>query len=320
MIRPLLIVFLLAFCFNRVSAQQEVQFSEYVFNPLLLNPAYTGNQESTQINLMYRDQWSGLSDPPRTFSASIDGVSKDLRSGFGAYFINDRLGPQVNTSGFINYAYRVKLSEGSRLNFGISAGMLQYSIDGTRLFTVQPEPGYTGAVSTAYHPEMNVGLVYVSSKYYAGLSVNDLLSNVRNGGDQFLSLHRERHFYAEGGALFRISDNFAWKPSLLVKEDFHGPTNIDFNTLFIIEKKLLAGASYRTGLIVFKHNLQNSLGQEDALSIMAGYEFEQHWRLGYAFDLTVNSLQSVSHGTHEFSLRYRFLPRYTPQITPRYYN
>ncbi len=307
---------LMAFSF-KVKSQQDVQFSQYVFNGMILNPGYTGYREQTNLNLVYRNQWTGLEGAPKTLTASLDGVTASKNVGLGAYFVNDVLGAESNLSAFANFSYRLRLDESSRLSFGLAAGLIQYTVDGTKNNFSIPDPLYS-AKQSVLNPDLNFGVFYASYRYFWGLSVSDLLSNGEKNNSQTLYLYRVRHYYAQAGALFDLSENLSLKPSILVKEDFAGPTKVDFHLFFLLGRQLWLGGSYRTGFGLFKKtNLQSNLSPNDALSGLIEFNLDPHWRIGYSFDYATSQLQAVSNGTHEISIGYTFFRKNSPMLTPR---
>jgi type IX secretion system PorP/SprF family membrane protein len=316
-IRVIYTCFLLILGVIGVKGQQDVQFSQYVFNGIILNPGYTGYREATNFNILYRDQWTGLEGSPKTLTASIDGVSRSRNIGLGLYVVNDKLGVERNLSAFANFAYRVRINEESRLSFGLAAGLAQYTVDGTLYNFSAPDPNSL-IKQSVINPDLNFGIFYASYNYFWGLSVTDLFSNAQKNLSSSLYLYRVRHYYGQFGAIYDLNDNLSIKPSILVKEDFRGPTNADFNLFFLLGRKLWLGGSYRTGLILFNQkNLQSDLSTKDAISGLMEFNLNEHWRLGYSFDYATSHLQQVSNGSHEISLGYTFYKRNSPMLTPR---
>ncbi|MEC3882073.1 PorP/SprF family type IX secretion system membrane protein, partial [Parapedobacter sp. 10938] len=216
---------------DEIRAQQNVQFTQYIFNSMSVNPAYTGYKEEWFGQLGLRSQWVGLDGAPQTGLLSIDGIVDPInkRHGLGMQIIADKLGPQAATSAYANYAFRLRLNDEDtqRLSFGVGAGVTQYSLDGGVLDPIdggdQVLPA--GKISN-WVPDVRFGVYYYNPKWYAGVSVMDLLS-----GDQSNNIfrwdntttdniRRKRHMYFIGGALFNLSRGLDFRPSLLVKEDF----------------------------------------------------------------------------------------------------
>jgi len=299
-------------------AQQDAQFTQYVFNGLSVNPGYAGYKEITNAQILYRNQWTGLEGAPKTVTASLDGVTEDRRMGLGFQVISDQLGAENNLSAFASYAYRVQLGEESRMSFGLAAGLIQYSVDGTKLSLLNPDENYGNIKVNVINPDLNFGVFYASSHYFWGLSATNLLSNIQYNSSAYLYLYRVRHYYAQAGAIWDINDNLSIKPSFLIKEDFKGPTNLDINLFFLLGKQIWLGAGYRTGVKLFSlNNLVNNLQSSDALTAIVEFNMDKNWRIGYSFDYTTSRLQSVSGGTHEISIGYRFLRMRDPMASPR---
>lgn len=298
------LVFLL--CLHGLSsrAQQAVQFSQYVFNGLILNPGYAGYKESTQAHLIYRTQWTGLDGAPATTSFTLDGVSKSADHGFGLIIIDDKLGAQSNLQTDFSYAYRISINEVSKLSLGFSAGLTEYKLNGSQLTTFDPSENLMNQTRNTLRPDLSIGLFYATDRYFIGLSSTGLLNNSFTQDPNYFVIQPSRFYYFTWGALFQPNDEISIKPSLLLKDDFKGPLNADFNLFFLFNEKLWLGGSYRTGFDIPKWNtpLQSNLSINDASSFMIEYYINPTLRIGYAFDYSFNHLQSVSSGSHEISL------------------
>jgi len=291
-------------CISWVKAQQAVQFSQYVFNGLILNPAYAGYKEQTNAHLIYRSQWIGLQGAPTTVSFTLDGVSHSANHGFGLEIVDDKLGAQSNLQADLSYAYRLNINEVSRLSFGVSAGITQYKLDGSGLNTYDPTENLASLVKNNTRPDLSAGLFYATDRYFIGLSATGLLSNSFTQNPNFYVIQPTRYFYLTWGALFNFNDDLSMKPSLLLKEDFKGPLNADFNLFFLFHEKLWVGGSYRAGYNILNTNpqLQAGLSLQDAGSFMVEYYVNPTLRIGYSYDYSFNSLQTVSGGSHELSI------------------
>ncbi|HWK99858.1 MAG TPA: type IX secretion system membrane protein PorP/SprF [Parapedobacter sp.] len=316
------------------AAQQNIQFTQYIFNSMSVNPGYTGYKEEWFGQLGLRSQWVGLDGAPQTGLLSIDGVVDPVnkRHGLGMQVTADRLGPQSATSAYANYAFRLRLNEGDtqRLSFGIGAGVTQYSLDGALLEPVdlgdQVVPA--GKISN-WVPDVRFGVYYYNPKWYAGVSVMDLLS-----GDQSNNIfrwdntttdniRRRRHMYFIGGALFNLNQGLDFRPSLLVKEDFRGPTSVDVNAMFIFGQRFWLGAGWRTGVTVFKREYNrvsgNSLSGRNSFSAVTQIYVTDALRIGYSYDHIVSRLSSVQNGSHEITLGITFGQNAQRVLSPRFF-
>lgn len=321
----LLLLFFSAF---NIHAQQTVQFSQYVFNGLAVNPAYAGYREDWTGSLSYRMQWAGINGAPRTAVASFDGVTNDdeKRVGLGFIAINDRLGAQNTTSLYGNYAYRLQIDddEERRLSFGIAFGLTQYGIDGTKLNAVDPnDTSIPMGNESKIYPDFRVGVYFSDPKYYISASVLDMFSAYRDQittDDNYKILKQVRHLYISGGAIFRLSEVLDIKPTFMLKEDFKGPTNLDLNAYLLINKRFWIGGSYRTGVSLWeKSNLQKGLDKNNALAAIVEVFVSDRFRVGYSFDYSTNALASYQQGSHEITLSMTFPRKNYRVMGPKYF-
>lgn len=315
-------------------AQQNIQFTQYIFNSMSVNPAYTGYKEEWFGQLGLRSQWVGLDGAPKTALLSIDGIVDPVnrRHGLGMQIISDQLGPQLATSAYANYAFRLRLNEEDthRLSFGIGAGVTQYSLDGAMLDPINAGDQVipAGKISN-WVPDVRFGVYYYNPKWYAGVSVMDLLS-----GDQSNNIfrwdntttdniRRRRHMYFIGGALFNLNSGLGFRPSLLVKEDFKGPTSLDVNAMFIFGQRFWLGAGWRTGVTVFKRAYNrvsgNSLSGRNSFSAVTQIYLTDALRVGYSYDHIVSQLSSVQNGSHEVTLGITFGRKAQRILSPRFF-
>lgn len=298
----------------KVAAQQDVQFSQYVFNGLTINPAYAGYKEDLYLNTTYRQQWAGFPGAPKTGAIALDGITnaREERVGVGGQITWDKLGPQTATSLYGSYAYRIPINydEDERLALGIGFGMTQYSLDGTDykyIDTDDPDIPL-GKVST-WKPDARFGIYYSNPNMYAGLSVMDLFSVANSqrlifgNGTTYTTLSKSRHIYLTAGTVWEISENVVLKPSILIKEDFKAPTSVDLNTFVYLADMVWAGLSYRTGMKLWnKPALTTDLNYSSALSMMLEVWATESLRIGYSYDFSTNGIKGYQAGSHEISI------------------
>lgn len=319
----------------RSYAQQDVQFSQYVFNGLAVNPAYAGYKEDTYLSAVYRNQWTGFPGAPQTGAVSLDGVpgwGNNGTVGLGGQILWDKLGPQEAVSLSGSYAYRIPLDEDGerRLCLGIGFSVTQYSIDG-RMLIATDNNDYalpTGKVSN-YKPDARFGVYYYTPKFYIGASAMDLFANTlynnittSPSNTKYLSIRKTRHMYLTSGFLLNLSDNVKLRPSVMWKEDFKGPSNFDFNLFMLLANRLWIGGSYRTAVKLWrKTHLQPDLEQTDAASAIVEYYFNNYLRIGYSYDFTTSGLSGAQSGSHEISIGVVFPGKRNREriIGPRYF-
>jgi len=319
-----LLIAMASFTIN-ATAQQTIQFSQYMFNGLALNPAYAGYKEDVTLNLSSRIQWVGINDAPQTSTVSVDGVvnSDNKNVGLGLIATLDQLGPESNTSIYANYAYRLRLDalDTKRLCFGLGFGGEQYSLDGSKFIATDAGDGSipTGSISK-FTPDFRFGVYYYTPSIYFGASVFNLLSGTFNSlVDNPEIIKPVRTLYLTGGTMVQLSDDIDLKPSFMVKEDFKGPTNVDLTAYLAFNRRIWLGASYRTGVSVLNSNLQSDLSGQDAVAAICQIYVSEHFRIGYAYDFTVSKLASYQNGTHEISVSITFPGKKQRVVSPRYF-
>ncbi len=318
------LIFCVALLINsfKSQAQQQIEFSQYVFTGMALNPAYAGYKEETNLHLIYRDQWTGLDGAPKTISASMDGMSSNGRLGFGGEVTQDELGAQSSLSALGVFSYRLLLNESDRLSFGIAGGVDQYQINSNKLIANNnnQDPVYAGLQKSVLQPDFQFGVFYANPKYFLSFSATDLFANFQGSNPAYLVIYRDRHYYFQTGALFNISSGLRLKPSLLIREDFIAPTNIDMNLFLLLSDRFWIGGSLQTGLSLFNQShLQNNLSSNDSFSILAEFYVSDRLRIGYSFDYSTSLLQQVNNGTHEISIGYTLRSHKAPLLSPRYF-
>lgn len=315
-------------------AQQNIQFTQYIFNSLSVNPAYAGYKEEWFGQVGLRSQWTGWTGAPKTGSISIDGVLDPVnrRHGVGLQVTADGLGAQTATSIYANYALRLQIDDEDtkRLSLGVAGGVTQYGLDGTKLDPVtggdQVLP--PGKIST-WVPDIRLGLYYATPKIYAGVAVHDLFSNsVENEDFQFNensleSLYKNVSLYFIGGGLISLEEGLHLRPSLLVKDDFKGPTSLDANAMLIFNNKFWIGGGYRTRAKIFdREYYDKSVMKLSSLNSVQGivqFYVTPKLRIGYSYDAMLNKMSGLQSGTHEVTLGITFDRALKQIISPRFF-
>jgi type IX secretion system PorP/SprF family membrane protein len=318
-----LLLFILTILFiNPARAQQDAQFSQYMFNGIYINPAYAGYKEQLNIHAFYRSQWTGVTGGPKTMSLALDAIANDGNVGLALQISKDQLGAQNNLAGYANYAYRIRMNEdgSARLAFGLGVGAVQLGIDGAKLNPNEVEPDQpTGNQSTVV-PDARVGAYYSDKRFYAGFSADNLIPQYMNVGRYAYIPQPKPHYYLTAGVLVPLSEDFLLKPSVLFKDDRAGPTSLDLNAFLLLGERIWVGGSYRMGVKLYdKSYLQRDLSMQN--SVVAAIEIfaSDSFRIGYAYDFSVGPLQGYSGGTHEISIGYYFKPKKIRMLTPRYF-
>lgn len=310
------------------NAQQDAQFSQYIFNGLYINPAYAGYREQWNVNAFYRNQWTGFPGAPKSVSLAADGTIANNRAGLGFQIVNDVLGAQTNNSLYANYAYRIPLGineyEGKTLSLGFGVGVLQNRLNINMLDpNQQGDPTVLSAAKTKIMPDAKVGVFYNSDHFYVGASASNLITNSWNRKDDIKGLYvvPKLHWYFTAGGLVTLSDDVSWKPSLLLKDDLAGPTSLDLNSMFLLQKFLWVGASYRTAISSFYSKPAFATNLQKSADVVGLVEFmvNDKVRIGYAYDYSLNGATTQRYSTHEISVGFLFPNKQRAMLSPRYF-
>jgi len=302
------IVIMVALLNTAAQAQQDPMISQYMFNGLFLNPAYSGSHKYFTSSLLHRTQWVDFSGAPKTALLAVDGLipSKSENMGVGLIVTHDRIGATEQTDIYGNYAYQLKLGEG-KLAFGLKAGASNYIFKSENVTVWDLNDGvFTGRKNT-WLPKMGFGTYYFAKNWYAGLSVPTLLAYDANHDFNFdvnKGSFLNRHYYAYGGYVFKLNQKLKLKPSSLIKYLPSAPLQADLNLNLLYDEQFWIGASYRT---------------KDAVVFMVEYQTNSRFRVGYAFDLTTTKIRKYSAGTHEIMIGYDFGKDLIKVKTPRYF-
>ena len=322
--KPYLTLIFLLILFKPAFSQQDPQFSQYMFNTLVINPAYAGYEETYNASLLHRDQWTGFEGAPKTQSLILDGAfGADKKIGLGLSIMNDKAGLQRQTSAHANYAYRIPVGDEARLALGISIGVAQYSLNPSEAHIEDETDGNFADKQTYFVPDARFGVHYSNSKFYAGLSATNLISNSINYqqvGKNTIA-RQGRNFFLTAGYLFDLNPNFKLKPSFLIKEDTKGPTSLDINSFVLVKESVWIGATYRAGVNLWKKTDWNSstFSQNSLVGVVEAF-VRKNVRVGYSYDYSLSDLGDYTNGTHEISLGFTLnMNKKSALLTPRYF-
>jgi type IX secretion system PorP/SprF family membrane protein len=301
------IIFLfLLFCNYAVLAQQDPLFTQYMFNKLLVNPAYAGSKEVLTIDVLDRRQWVNIEGAPNTLTISAHTALKNKKVALGAYVCRDALGATSTQSFMGTYAYRIYM-ERSSLAFGLQFGFDYFDFNWSELVQKYPDPAFDPQNVRRITPDANFGIYYQSHVFYLGISSKQLLANgfskiIGDGKSTFSKL--TQHFYMMGGYALPIKDKVVFRPSIMTKYTPHAPLQFDFNTSVLFGDVFWAGISYRTA---------------KAITILTEFRIAERIKLGYSYDLYLNELQPFNYGSHEIRIGFELPIFETKMHTPRYF-
>lgn len=272
-------------------------FTQYFFNDYVTNIAVAGSRPWYDVRSAHRYQWAGITDSPRTFTLSVCGPNKKMNMGYGFYLFTDNVGPTRRTGIQFSYAYHFKLSKEIKLSFGLSGGILQYMIDGSKI-TLRDK--YDAVISNGLQasmvPDFTFAFHLYHKNWFFGASFPQLAQNKLYFFDyQNQTMSRlEDHYYVNGGYTFHINDDFDVAPGFLVKYVKPLKPQVDLMARVIYKNQVWFGGSFRT---------------EDAWTLMAGYTWKNNLTIGYSYDVTTTGLKNYNTGTHELVAGIRFVRR-----------
>jgi type IX secretion system PorP/SprF family membrane protein len=296
-------------------AQQDPQFTQYMFNSMYVTPAFAGVEGVTQLTAIHRSQWLGYESSfndggaPTTQLISFNSPIYKLRSGFGVYAINDKLGPQNNIEAHAMYAYHLGLKD-SKLSIGVKVGFYSQAINYDQYRAIHPDdPLLSGreGKESQIRPDVGFGLFYRAEKFYLGAGINHLTRAEFDFGINQARNALENHLQFTGGYYYEVNFDLTLTPTVLVKTDFK-EYSFDLGVIATLKDKMWAGLSFR---------------QSEAANVLLGYSFlkDKALRLGYAIDIVVKDQEAKENFSHELMLSYQ-LPVYATGKkvvrTPRY--
>ncbi|AIY15079.1 PorP/SprF family type IX secretion system membrane protein [Cellulophaga baltica] len=293
-----------------LSAQQDAQYTQYMYNTISVNPAYAGSRGVLSIAALHRSQWVGLDGAPTTQTLNLH-TPVSRRVGLGLSIVNDEIGNGTNQDTYFDaaFSYTIPTSEEGKLSFGLKAGGHFLNIDFSKLRNYGAESNLPN-VDNKFSPNFGAGVYYHTDKFYSGLSVPNFLQtehfdSAGTNSSSFLAEER-LNIYFITGYVFDLNPNLKFKPAGLVKAVKGAPLQIDVSANFLINDKFSVGAAYRW---------------DAAVSLLAGFQISEQLMLGLAYDKETTDLGATrfNDGSFEVFLRYEFLTRYKKVITPRFF-
>lgn len=302
--KKIILLAIAALGFSQANAQQNPLYSQFLFNDYAVNPATGGTVPYYDVRSVHRYQWVGIVDAPRTYTLTVHGPMKNRKMGLGGFLYTDHVGPTRRTGVQFSYSYMVNITSDIKLSFGVSAGMLQWMVDASKI-TLHDEGDavISNGLQSTLVPDAKFGIYLykpndnpygIGKKFYFSAAAPNLLQNKLYFFDSQASTlsQLEDHYYAAGGYQFDVAKDFKVEPSFLVKYVDPVPIQFDVNARVIYQDMIWLGGSYRTN---------------DAISLMLGYLHKGALQIGYSYDLTTTNLGNYSTGTHEVLLGIRFI-------------
>ncbi len=285
-------------------AQQDVQFTQYMYNTININPAYAGSRGVLSIFALHRTQWVGLEGAPVTNTISINTPFNGTNLGLGVSLVNDKIGPTIENTFSADLSYTIHTSETFKLSFGIKATANLFDLDITKLDPVNISDPALQNIKNKFSPNIGGGIYLHSNKAYVGLSVPNFIETNRYNDNEVVILKEKMHYYLIAGYVFDLSDSVKFKPALLTKIVEGAPLQVDISGNFMINEKFVAGIAYRWSA---------------ALSAMVGFQISNCFQIGYGYDKETTTLDHYNSGSHEIFLRYELFNNISKMTTPRFF-
>ena len=304
--KNLVIILFTILCASQVNAQQDPQYTQYMYNMNIINPAYTGSTEGLAVGALYRSQWVGLDGGPETFTFNIHSpVGK--RVGLGLSVISDQIGPVKETNAYVDFSYTIPVGTMTKLAFGVKGGFIFHDIGiGESQITLidQGDPFFASAINETT-PNIGAGAYfYKPSKYYISVSIPNILNGVHLDANGTKIGSESEHFFAAAGYVFDLSENFKLKPHTLIKYAFDAPVSYDINANVFMFDVVEVGVGYRL---------------EDSFSGMINFQVMDNLRIGYAYDAIQSDLDIVTSSSHEIFINFDLNFSTKVSRSPRYF-
>ena len=273
-------------------AQQDSQYTQYMYNTSTINPAYAGSQESIMATLLYRNQWTKLDGAPETVNFTIHSPLGE-RTGGGLSFTSDNIGPSKESTIVADFSYTIPTGKYSQLAFGLKGGVNLLNVDYSLLTIYNPSDAqFQQNIDNRLSPLVGVGAFFYTNQFYAGLSVPNVLSTTHYDNRTISNARERPHLYFITGYVFELNKSWLFKPAFLGKALQGAPAIFDVSANFLYNEKFTIGAAYRYGT---------------AVSGLAGFQLNKNILLGYAYDYeTTNLGRYFTNGSHEIFLRFSF--------------
>ncbi|MFH6963702.1 type IX secretion system membrane protein PorP/SprF [Flavobacterium plurextorum] len=299
------LILVLLFCSTASFAQQDAQFTQYMYNTINVNPAYAGSRGVLSIFGLYRTQWVGLDGAPETSSFSVN-TPVGNNVGLGVSLINDKIGPTNENNLSADFSYSIPTSATAKLSFGIKGSANLFKLDPTKLTPEdQGDPQFQD-FKNKFTPNIGAGVYWHTDKAYVGLSVPNFIQTNRYD-DNDVAIYKDKiNYYFIAGYVFDLDryETVKFKPAIMTKMVEGSPLQVDASANFMFNDKFVIGVAYRWSASV---------------SLLAGFQITDGLYLGYAYDRETTKLVNYNSGSHEIFLRFEFLNKYGRITSPRFF-
>lgn len=287
-------------------AQQDAQFTQYMYNTININPAYAGSRGALSVFGLHRTQWVGLDGAPETSCLSVNTPINNSNLGVGVSLVNDKIGPTNENNFSVDLSYTVQTSANFKLSFGIKGTANLFNLDIDKLNPEnQGDPQFQD-FNSKFSPNVGAGVYWHSDKAYIGLSVPNFIETNRYN-DNDVAIYKDKiNYYLMAGYVFDLDhyEYVKFKPAVLTKMVEGAPLQVDVSANFMFIDKFVVGVAYRWSA---------------SLSAMVGFQITEGLYLGYGYDRETTNLNNYNSGSHEIFLRYEFFRKNDKMTTPRFF-
>lgn len=303
-----LLMLTLVFC-SLLSAQQDAQYTQYMYNTVTVNPGYAGSRGQASVAALYRAQWLGLEGAPTTQTFNFHSPIGYRGVGLGLSVVKDDIGPTSETNFDIDFSYTIWTSKVARISFGLKASANLLDVRFSELdqdITQGTDASLQQNIDNRFSPNIGAGVYYHTDKFYAGLSVPRFLETSHFDESSLSTAKEQMNFYLITGYVWNLNPNLKFKPSLLTKMVQGAPLQVDLSANFMLSEKFILGAAYRW---------------DAAFSGMIGFNISNKFLIGLAYDREVTDLgnSSFNDGSFEVIFRYDFIHTKDHLKSPRFF-
>jgi type IX secretion system PorP/SprF family membrane protein len=284
-------------------AQQDAQYTQYMYNTINVNPAYAGSRGAMSIFALHRTQWVGLDGAPTTNAVSVNTPLNNSNLGLGVSLVNDKIGPTQENTLSADLSYTIPTSETYKLSFGIKATANLFDLDVSRLNPVDDDPSLHD-YSNKFTPNVGAGIYWHSDHSYIGFSIPNFIETNRYDDNEVAIFKEKINYYLIAGYVFDLNYDLKFKPALLTKMVNGAPLQVDLSGNFMFNDKFTLGLAYRWSA---------------AVSAMAGFQVSDAIYIGYGYDFETTSLQNYNSGSHEIFFRYELFKNNKRITSPRFF-
>ncbi|OUL59876.1 type IX secretion system membrane protein PorP/SprF [Flavobacterium sp. AJR] len=302
--RTKLFSFVLMFTAIVSYAQQDAQFTQYMYNTININPAYAGSRGALSIFGLYRTQWVGLDGAPETSSFSVNTPINNSNLGLGVSLVNDKIGPTNENTFSVDLSYTIQTSADFKLSFGIKGSANLFNLDVNKLNPAdQGDPQFQN-LDNVFKPNIGAGVYWHSDKVYIGLSIPNFIETNRYDDNDIVIYKDKINYYFMAGYVFDLGPELKFKPAALIKMVEGAPLQADVSANFMFIDKFVVGVAYRWSA---------------SLSAMVGFQVSDGLYIGYGYDRETTNLDNYNSGSHEIFLRYELFKNNGKMTTPRFF-